>query len=92
MEDLEGILPEPEVIDNGDLPANPQSSTAEGYPCNHGNFAHQVHTGFTKREAIAKDLLQGLLSSEQVRDQDNILISRAWHLTNLLLKKFEEKD
>lgn len=46
--------------------------------------------GFTKREEIAKDLLQGLLSSEECKWEDKDLVDRAWHLTNLLLKKFEE--
>lgn len=58
---------------NADMPAMPQSSTSDGYPCNYTDYAGVgIPTGLTKREMIAMHVISGLSSHpDMMRSNDD---------------------
>lgn len=51
-------------MDNGNMPAMPQSATSEGNPCNYYDYSGPgVPTGLTKREMVAVHIFSGMMSN-----------------------------
>jgi hypothetical protein len=77
---------------NSDMPAMPQSSTSDGYPCNYTDYGGVgIPTGLTKREMMAMHMMQGLVSAWGQHDvtSSDELASDAVMMADSLLAELE---
>ncbi len=82
---------------NADMPAMPQSSTSDGYPCNYADYGGVgIPTGLTKREIMAMYALQGLLSGSDINElvvgDERSFSEAAVDYADALLAALEEKQ
>lgn len=72
-------------MNNGDMPANPQSGAEQWDSSDYGG------RGFTKREEMAKHLMSGLLASSVTASADEFA-KRAVQAADALLKALESEQ
>ena len=75
-------------MDNGNMPAMPQSATSEGYSCNYYDYGGPgIPTGLTKREMMAMHIASGFAADNNIAT-DNV-VKWSIEVTDKLLSELE---
>ena len=75
-------------MDNGNMPAMPQSATSEGYSCNYYDYGGPgIPTGLTKREMMAMHIASGFAADNNITT-DNV-VKWSIEVTDKLLSELE---
>lgn len=75
-------------MDNGNMPAMPQSATSDGYSCNYYDYGGQgIPTGLTKREMMAMHIASGFAADNKITT-DNV-VKWSIEVTDKLLSELE---
>ena len=75
-------------MDNGNMPAMPQSATSEGYSCNYYDYGGPgIPTGLTKREMMAMHIASGFAADNNITT-DNV-VKWSIELADKLLSELE---
>lgn len=75
-------------MDNGNMPAMPQSATSDGYSCNYYDYGGPgIPTGLTKREMMAMHIASGFAADNKITT-DNV-VKWSIEVTDKLLSELE---